>query len=116
MREVVRATGVRALVSRRSKARAISLSLNKVANEWFVCTMCNVREEEPMTKAVNNTVLLGSICAAALLCIGPAAAQQEIKGATGGAMSEAAMVKSVTQTQLDAAARDGSNFLLTNGN
>jgi PQQ-dependent dehydrogenase (methanol/ethanol family) len=67
-----------------------------------------------MTIVVNKSLLLGSICAAALLSAGPAAAQQETKNAAGGAMSQAAMAKPVTQAQLDNAARDGSNFLLTN--
>jgi PQQ-dependent dehydrogenase (methanol/ethanol family) len=68
-----------------------------------------------MTTVVKTSLLLGSICAAALLLAGPAAAQQEIKNSAGGAMSQAAMVKPVSQAQLDNAARDGSNFLLTNG-
>jgi len=69
-----------------------------------------------MTKVVNSTFLLGSICAAAFLSAGPAAAQQEIKNAAGGAMAGMATAKPVTQAQLDNAAHDGSNFLLTNGN
>ncbi len=69
-----------------------------------------------MAKVANNTLLLGSICVAAFLCAGPAAAQQEIKGAAGAAMSRTAMMKPVTQAELDGAARDGSNFLQTNGN
>ncbi len=69
-----------------------------------------------MAKVANNTLLLGSICVAAFLCAGPAAAQQEIKGAVGGAMPRTAMMRPVTQAVLDGAARDGSNFLQTNGN
>ncbi len=69
-----------------------------------------------MAKVANHTLLLGSIGVAAFLCAGPAAAQQEIKGAAGGAMPRTAMMKSVTQAELDGAARDGSNFLQTNGN
>ena len=69
-----------------------------------------------MAKVTDNTLLLGSIGVAAFLCAGPAAAQQEIKGAAGGAMSRTAMMKPVTQAELDGAARDGSNFLQTNGN
>ena len=69
-----------------------------------------------MAKVANNTLLLGSIGVAAFLCAGPAAVEQEIKGAAGAAMSRTAMMKPVTQAELDGAARDGSNFLQTNGN
>jgi alcohol dehydrogenase (cytochrome c) len=77
--------------------------------------MSRLREEKPMTVVVNKSLLLGAICVAALLCAGPAAAQQEIKNSAKGAMSQAAVVKPVTQAELDNAARDGTNFLLTNG-
>ena len=67
-----------------------------------------------MPKTVNNSLLLGSICAAAFALTGSASAQ-EVKNASGG-MSQTATVKPVSQQQLDNAARDGTNFLLTNGN
>ncbi len=69
-----------------------------------------------MTRVVNNCVLLGSICAAALAFTWPASAQQEIKNAAGGAASGTAMIKPVTQAALDGAAKDNANFLHTNGN
>ena len=69
-----------------------------------------------MAKVANHTLLLGSIGVAAFLCMGPAAAQQEIKGAAGGGMPRTAMERPVTQAELDGAARDGTNFLHTNGN
>ena len=66
-----------------------------------------------MTKVV-TPLLLGSICAAAFALASTASAQ-EIKPASG-AMSGTATVTPVSQKDLDNAARDGSNFLHTNGN
>ena len=66
-----------------------------------------------ITKVV-TPLLLGSICAAAFALASPASAQ-EIKPASG-AMSGTATVTPVSQKDLDNAARDGSNFLHTNGN
>ncbi|HVP97671.1 MAG TPA: PQQ-binding-like beta-propeller repeat protein [Roseiarcus sp.] len=68
----------------------------------------------PMTRVVNKSVLLGSICAAAVIVAGAAGAQ-EIK-AISVSTPKAAAVTPVTQAQLDNAAGDGNNFLHTNGN
>jgi alcohol dehydrogenase (cytochrome c) len=67
-----------------------------------------------MTKVVNKSLLLGSICAATFAFAGAAGAQ-EIKAASTTA-EHAATVMPVSQAQLDNAAHDGSNFLQTNGN
>ena len=67
-----------------------------------------------MTRVVNKSVLLGSICAAAVIVAGAAVAQ-EIK-AISVSTPKAAAVTPVTQAQLDNAAGDGNNFLHTNGN
>ena len=69
-----------------------------------------------MTEVVTRSLLLGSICAAALALGAPAMAQQEIKGGTGGAMAQTAAITPVSQKELDNAANDASNFLETNGN
>jgi alcohol dehydrogenase (cytochrome c) len=66
-----------------------------------------------ITKVV-TPLLLGSIYAAAF-ALASAASAQEIKPASG-AMSGTATVTPVSQKDLDNAARDGSNFLHTNGN
>ena len=66
-----------------------------------------------ITKVV-TPLLLGTICAAAFALASTATAQ-EIKPASS-AMSGTATVTPVSQKDLDAAARDGSNFLHTNGN
>ena len=67
-----------------------------------------------MTKIVNQSLLLGSICAAALAAAGSAEAQ-EVKNASGS-MAMSAAITPVSQQQLSDAAKDGSNFLATNGN
>jgi alcohol dehydrogenase (cytochrome c) len=66
-----------------------------------------------MTKIVNQSLLLGSICAAALLAGGAEA--QEVKNASGSTAMTAAITP-VTQEMLSNAAKDGSNFLHTNAN
>ena len=67
-----------------------------------------------MIKVINTSLLLGSVCATAFAFAGIAGAQ-EVKQ-TSNAMSQAAMVKPVSQSALTGAAKDGSNFLHTNGN
>jgi PQQ-dependent dehydrogenase (methanol/ethanol family) len=67
-----------------------------------------------MSKLVNESLLLGSICAAAFALAGVANAQ-EVKGGAGG-MSQTAAITPVSQQQLNNAGRDGTNFLHTNGN
>ncbi len=67
-----------------------------------------------MTKVVMKSLLLGSICAAAFALAGAAAAQ-EVTNASNG-MAQKAAVTPVSQKELDSAARDGTNFLHTNGN
>ena len=67
-----------------------------------------------MTKVVNQSILLGSICAAAIVAAGMANAQ-EVKNAPTS-MAATAAVTPVSQEQLSDAAKDGSNFLATNGN
>ena len=67
-----------------------------------------------MTKVVNQSILLGSICAAAIAAAGVANAQ-EVKNATTS-MAATAAITPVSQQQLDNAAKDSSNFLATNGN
>ena len=67
-----------------------------------------------MTKVVNQSILLGSICAAAIVAAGMANAQ-EVKNAPTS-MAATAAVTPVSQQQLSAAAKDSSNFLATNGN
>jgi PQQ-dependent dehydrogenase (methanol/ethanol family) len=68
-----------------------------------------------MTKVVNQTLLLGSICVAAMMAAGSAYAQQEVKGGAGS-MAATAAITSVSQQQLNNAAKDGTNFLATNDN
>jgi PQQ-dependent dehydrogenase (methanol/ethanol family) len=63
-----------------------------------------------MIRIVNQSLLLGSICA--LAC---AAHAQEVKGSPTS-MTQTAAITSVSQKQLDNAAHDGNNFLHTNGN
>src|SRR5580658_3739192 len=67
-----------------------------------------------MTKVVSQSLLLGSICVAALAAAGGAQAQ-EVKNASGS-MAMTAAIAPVSQQQLSDAAKDGSNFLHTNGN
>ncbi len=67
-----------------------------------------------MIKIINTSLLLGSVCAAAFVFAGIGSAQ-EVKQ-TSNAMSQAAAVKPVSQSALEGAAKDGSNFLHTNGN
>src|SRR5580658_478250 len=67
-----------------------------------------------MTKVVSQSLLLGSICVAALAAAGGAQAQ-EVKNASGS-MAMTAAISPVSQQQLSDAAKDGSNFLHTNGN
>jgi alcohol dehydrogenase (cytochrome c) len=67
-----------------------------------------------MTKIVSQSFLLGSICVAALAAAGSAEAQ-EVKNASGSTAMTAAITP-VSQQQLSDAAKDGSNFLATNGN
>ena len=67
-----------------------------------------------MTKVVNNTLLLGSVCIGAF--VGAAIAQaQEVKGASN-AMAATAAITPVSQQQLNNAHKDGMNFLHTNAN
>jgi alcohol dehydrogenase (cytochrome c) len=67
-----------------------------------------------MAKLVNKSLLLGSICAAALAAAGMARAD-EVTNAAGSASATAA-VTPVSQEMLNNAHQDGSNFLLTNAN
>jgi alcohol dehydrogenase (cytochrome c) len=67
-----------------------------------------------MTKVVSQSLLLGSICAAALAAAGGAQAQEVKNASSSTAMSAA--IAPVSQQQLSDAAKDGSNFLHTNGN
>jgi alcohol dehydrogenase (cytochrome c) len=67
-----------------------------------------------MSKAVNQSLLLGSICIAAMAAAGIAGAL-EVKPASGP-MAATAAITPVSQQQLDNAAKDGSTFLATNGN
>jgi len=68
-----------------------------------------------MPKIISKSLLLGSICAAALVAAGTASAQQEVKNAAGS-MATTAAVTPVSQQQLNNAAKDRSNFLQTNDN
>jgi alcohol dehydrogenase (cytochrome c) len=68
-----------------------------------------------MAKLVNKSLLLGSICTAAIAAVGAASAQQEVKNASGTTAATAAITP-VSQQQLNNAAKDGSDFLATNGN
>ena len=68
-----------------------------------------------MTEVVSKSLLLGSICAAAFALASTAGAQ-EVKQTPGMMTLQTAAVTPVSQNQLNNAAHDGSNFLLTNGN
>ena len=67
-----------------------------------------------MTKVVNQSILLGSICAAAIVAAGMANAQ-EVKNAPTS-MAATAAITPVSQEMLSNAHKDGENFLHTNGN
>jgi alcohol dehydrogenase (cytochrome c) len=67
-----------------------------------------------MTKVVTQSLLLGSICIAAMAAAGVAGAQ-EVKPASGS-MAATAAITPVSQQQLNNAAKDGANFLHTNAN
>jgi alcohol dehydrogenase (cytochrome c) len=67
-----------------------------------------------MTKVVSQSLLLGSICVAAMAVAGIADAQ-EVKNASAS-MAATAAITPVSQQMLDNAAKDSSNFLATNGN
>jgi len=67
-----------------------------------------------MAKLVNKSLLLGSICAAALAAAGMARAD-EVTNASSSTAATAA-VTPVSQEMLNNAHQDGSNFLLTNAN
>jgi alcohol dehydrogenase (cytochrome c) len=67
-----------------------------------------------MTIAVSKSLLLGSICVAAVVAAGSLKAQ-EVKNASGS-MAMTAAITPVTQEMLSNAAKDGSNFLHTNAN
>jgi PQQ-dependent dehydrogenase (methanol/ethanol family) len=67
-----------------------------------------------MTKIINSSLLLGSVCTVAF-ALGGIAGAQEVQQSSNS-MSETAPVKPVPQSALDNAAKDGSNFLHTNGN
>ena len=68
-----------------------------------------------MTEVVRKSLLLGSICAAALALASTAGAQ-EVKQTPAMMAPQTAAVTPVSQNQLNNAAHDGSNFLHTNGN
>jgi alcohol dehydrogenase (cytochrome c) len=68
-----------------------------------------------MTEIVSKSLLLGSICAAAF-ALTSATGAQEVKQAPGMTAPQTAAVTPVSQSRLNNAARDGSNFLLTNDN
>ena len=64
-----------------------------------------------------NGILTGWVSGLGLACAAFAAqATEEIKGAGGGAAAMTATPSAVTQTMHDNAAKDGQNFLQTNGN
>ncbi len=67
-----------------------------------------------MTTHVSQSLLLGSICAAAFVLVGTANGQEVTRAS--GAMSHMATMTPVSQKELDNGAKDGNNFLLTNGN
>ena len=67
-----------------------------------------------MSKNINCTMLLGSVCIGAFVAAGIAQAQ-EVKNAPG-AMAATAAITSVSQQQLNNAHKDGENFLHTNAN
>jgi alcohol dehydrogenase (cytochrome c) len=68
-----------------------------------------------MTEVVSKSLLLGSICAAAFALTSIAGAQ-EVKQTPGMMAPQTAAVTPVSQSQLNNAGHDGSNFLHTNGN
>src|SRR5271165_6188061 len=91
-------------------------ALMKRGDKAEFCAQCDgAREDTLMTKVVDTSLLLGSICAAAVALAGTAGAQ-EVKSGGSDAMSQTAAVTPVSQSQLNDAAKDGSNFLHTNGN
>src|ERR1700678_2773545 len=67
-----------------------------------------------MSKNINYTVLLGSVCVGAFVAAGVAQAQ-EVKGASRMTTATAAITP-VSQQQLNNAHKDGTNFLHTNAN
>ena len=67
-----------------------------------------------MSKNINCTMLLGSVCIGAFVAAGIAQAQ-EVKNAPA-AMAATAAITPVSQQQLTNAHKDGTNFLHTNGN
>ena len=67
-----------------------------------------------MSKNINYTVLLGSVCIGAFVAVGVAQAQ-EVKGASSMTTATAAITP-VSQQQLNNAHKDGTNFLHTNAN
>jgi alcohol dehydrogenase (cytochrome c) len=67
-----------------------------------------------MAKMVNYSTLLSSVCIGAFFAAGAVQAQ-EVKNASA-AMAATATVTPVSQQQLSKAAKDGTNFLHTNGN
>jgi PQQ-dependent dehydrogenase (methanol/ethanol family) len=73
-----------------------------------------VREGISRSKIVNQSLWLGSVCAVAIVAAGAAGAQ-EVKGGANS-MAATAPITSVSQGQLNNAAKDGANFLHTNAN
>src|SRR5580692_8825807 len=71
-------------------------------------------EGTPMSKNINCTMLLGSVCIGAIVAGGMAQAQ-EVKGASSMTTTTAAITP-VSQQQLNNAHKDGENFLHTNAN
>ena len=67
-----------------------------------------------MAKLVNKSLLLGSICAAAIAGVQTANAE-EVKNASSSTAATAA-ISPVSQQQLNNAHKDGTNFLQTNAN
>jgi alcohol dehydrogenase (cytochrome c) len=67
-----------------------------------------------MTRIVNQSLWLGSICVAAMAAAGVAGAQ-EVKGGANS-MAATAAITPVSRQQLSNAAKDGANFLHTNAN
>jgi alcohol dehydrogenase (cytochrome c) len=67
-----------------------------------------------MSKNINCTILLGSVCIGAFVAGGIAQAQ-EVKNASA-AMGTTAAISPVSQQELTNAHKDGENFLHTNGN
>src|SRR5258708_28506117 len=61
--------------------------------------------------SISYAALFGVVC----LLAGPSNAQQEVKQESKSASGQA-KVSTVTQAQLDAADKNATNFLLTNGN